>query len=344
MGATDDIAVRWRQQRVTRLVTGSIVWLVVLCGLVYYKWGSAEAAIAGVRASGRWSGTAEGLTMGGTLRAFVFYFRRIWIALAFGLVIAAMVRAFVSPRRIVVLFGRNRLIRSQLACGLAGAPLMLCSCCVTPIFQSVYETGARLSSAVTVMLASPGLNPAALLLTFLLFPAKLGWARLCSALAATLLLPPLLESISGKVRVRPLLVDDSREREDSESFRGAAVSFMRALWHVSLRTIPYLVIGVFVSSLMVPWALRLSTGGPILVASVAAVAVVVSLPTFFEFPFALLLMSAGSPGGAAAMLIAGPLINLPSLIIFGRETSLRVAAGLAVGVWLIAVLAALGVS
>jgi len=80
------------------------------------------------------------------------------------------------------------------------------------------------------------------------------------------------------------------------------------------------------------------------VASVAAVAVVVSLPTFFEFPFALLLMSAGSPGGAAAMLIAGPLINLPSLIIFGRETSLRVAAGLAVGVWLIAVLAALGVS
>ena len=344
MGATDDIAVRWRQQRVTRLVTGSTVWLVVLCGLVYYKWGGAETAIAGVRASGRWSGTAQALTMGGTLPAFAFYFRRIWIALVFGLVIAAMVRAFVSPRRIVVLFGRDRLIRSQLACGLAGAPLMLCSCCVTPIFQSVYETGARLSSAVTVMLASPGLNPAALLLTFLLFPAKLAWARLCGALAATLLLPPLLEAMSGKVRERSLLVDDSRELDDSESLRGAAVSFIRALWHISQRTIPYIVIGVVVSSLIVPWTLSLSTGGPILVGSVAALAVVISLPTFFEFPFALLLMSAGSPGAAAAMLIAGPIINLPSLIIFGRETSLRAAAGLAVGVWLIALLAALGVS
>src|SRR5262249_10552759 len=155
---------------VTRLVTGSVVWLVALCGLFYYKWGSAEAAIGAVRASGRWSGNAAALTTGDALRASVVYFRRIWIALAVGLVIAAMVRAFVAPRRIVALFGRGQSIRSQITSGLTGAPLMLCSCCVTPVFQSVYETGARLSSALTVMLASPGLNPAALLLTFLLFP------------------------------------------------------------------------------------------------------------------------------------------------------------------------------
>ncbi len=38
---------------------------------------------------------------------------------------------------------------------------MLCSCCVPPIVTSVYEQGARLGSALAVMLAAPGLNLAA---------------------------------------------------------------------------------------------------------------------------------------------------------------------------------------
>src|SRR5437763_16874942 len=74
---------------------------------------------------------------------------------------------------------------------------MLCSCCITPVFQSVYERGARLGSALAVMLASPGLNPAALLLTFILFPGPLAVAGLTAALAIVFVLPVALERMFG---------------------------------------------------------------------------------------------------------------------------------------------------
>jgi uncharacterized membrane protein YraQ (UPF0718 family) len=333
---------RRQEHQAIRLLI-SVVWLVVLCSLFYYKWGSAGAALAGVRVSGRWAGSAAPLTTGDVLRASVFYFRRIWIALTFGLVIAAMVRAFVSPRRIVALFGGARSIRSQIACGVTGAPLMLCSCCVTPVFQSVYEAGARLSSALTLMLSAPGLNPAALLLTFLLFPAKIAWARLCGVLTAMLLLPRGVERLSGVSSVTSRPDDDLPELDVFANPRGAALAFLKALGHVSLRTIPYIVIGVTISSLIVPWSIRLSTDGPLVIAFVAVLAVLVALPTFFELPLALLLAGVGAPGAAAAMLVAGPIVNLPSLAILWRETTPGVALGLAAGVWLIAVLAGMTV-
>ncbi|MBV9945417.1 MAG: hypothetical protein JOZ69_01045, partial [Myxococcales bacterium] len=63
----------------------------------------------------------------------------------------------------------------------------------------------------------------------------------------------------------------------------------------------------------------------------------VALPTFFEIPIALVMLQMGaSPGAALAVLVAGPVVNLPSLFVLGRETSPRVALALAAGVWAIA--------
>jgi len=53
-----------REPRSGYLAGGFVVLLVVLCGLFYYKWGGAIRTVSGVRALGRWSGTAEGLTTG----------------------------------------------------------------------------------------------------------------------------------------------------------------------------------------------------------------------------------------------------------------------------------------
>ncbi len=82
----------------------------------------------------------------------------------------------------------ERLERSPLpayaAAGAAGAPLMLCSCCVAPIFTAVYERSRQLGSALAVMLAAPSLNPAALALTFMFFAPGIAWIRLALALVA----------------------------------------------------------------------------------------------------------------------------------------------------------------
>src|SRR2546426_9290983 len=60
----------------------------------------------------------------------------------------------VPPRRVAGLLSWGGPVRRQVAAGLAGTPLMLCSCCITPIFQSVYERGAR-SEEHTSELQSP---------------------------------------------------------------------------------------------------------------------------------------------------------------------------------------------
>jgi uncharacterized membrane protein YraQ (UPF0718 family) len=70
------------------------------------------------------------------------------------------------------------------------------------------------------MLASPGLNPAALTLTFLLFPPSLAFGRLAAALAAVLLLPVALEHLFGASLVLPTarspVVEDDGPRSPQE--------------------------------------------------------------------------------------------------------------------------------
>ena len=63
---------------------------------------------------------------------------------------------------------------------------------------------------------------------------------------------------------------------------------------------------------------------------VALIAVLLTLPSMFEIPLALSVLAAGGPAGAAAaLLFAGPAINLPSLLVIGRYSSWKVAAGAA---------------
>jgi uncharacterized membrane protein YraQ (UPF0718 family) len=65
-----------------------------------------------------------------------------------------------------------------------------------------------------------------------------------------------------------------------------------------------------------------------------------AMPTFFEIPLALLLLSIGAPTGAAvALMIAGPAINLPSLFTIGRSTNWKVSTAVALAIFVLAVVA-----
>ncbi len=330
------------------VVTGVVLFLAALSGLFYYKWGGSLRTIDKVRAAGQWSTSAEALTAGGVWQGVLYYMRRVWIALALGVLIAATVRTFVSARWVTGFLGRGGAAKRQIAGGLAGAPLMLCSCCVTPIFTSVYEQGARLGSALAVMLAAPGLNLAALVLTFLLFPLDLSLARLAGALVAVLVLPALLERLFGASArsVRASRLTGAADEDDlPRNAREFVVRFGKSLLYVTAVTVPFIVAGVALSALLLPGLDGLSKGGALVATlAVGGLAVLIALPTFFEIPLALLLLGAGQPGAAAAMLLAGPIVNLPSLFVLARETNAKVSAALGAGIWLIAVACGVAVS
>lgn len=63
-----------------------------------------------------------------------------------------------------------------------------------------------------------------------------------------------------------------------------------------------------------------------------------ALPTFFEIPLTVTLLAAGAPAGAAAaLLFAGPAVNLASLLTVGREAGWRAVWAVGAMVWLTAV-------
>src|SRR5882672_10133381 len=187
--------------------------LVIVGALIAYKSSTALGVIGKVSATGVITPRGNvipriGASQAGVVTRTVNYFLVIWPALLFGTLISAAVSTFVSPQWLARLLG-SRSLRSQAIAGLAGAPLMLCSCCVAPIFTGVYERSARLGPSLGLMLAAPALNPAALILTFMLFDYKIGVTRAAASVAAVLFTGLIADRIFGKTEVH-CDVDDWR--------------------------------------------------------------------------------------------------------------------------------------
>ena len=330
-------------------LTGLALLLGILTALFYYKWGASLRVLTAVGERGTLAVSPATLLDGGVVAATRFYFGKIWPALTYGVLVGAAVRAAIPSRWVQRWLG-GASARPTLVGALLGAPLMLCSCCVTPIFSGLYERGARLGPALAVLLASPGLNAAALVLGFALLPLRVAGSRLAAALVIVFAIPALagrlLERPAATAAEAACAVDApvvASEGDEDMRLPALALRFVKSVVYMTVITVPLIVVGVLLSGLVMPYVSRLGAGGVVLaVVSVALVATLVALPTFFEIPIALLLLAAGAPMGAAvAFVIAGPIVNLASLFVLGRETSPRVALFVAGGVWLVASVAGL---
>lgn len=214
---------------------------------------------------------------------------------------------------------------------------MLCSCCVAPVFSGMYERSSKLAPSLALMLAAPALNPAALILTFMLFGYRVAATRVIIAACAVFLTGVVIERL---VHVKPIECAPL----DQEDGRSLLLRFITSCAHVAIRTLPLIVAGVLVSMAIALWlpvgALASSRGQLLATIIVALIALPLAMPTFFEIPLALLLLSAGAPiGAAAALMIAGPAINLPSLFTIARSTNWKVAGAVAFSIFVFAVLA-----
>lgn len=314
--------------------------LIIVGALVVYKTTAAIAVIGKVQNSGTFQPRTNVVPLPGNptqisiVARSVNYFAVIWPALLFGILISGAVRVLNLPSWLTAALGGG-VVRSQLAAGLAGAPLMLCSCCAAPVFSGVYERSARLGPSLTLMLAAPSLNPATLILTFMLFDHRIAMMRVIIAVVLVFFTGAVVEKLFN---VRSINCPATSIEPANQS---VFVAFVKSTLQVAWRTVPLIALGVLVSmaiALLLPWANLSSAGGQILVVvAVALVAVPLAMPTFFEIPLALLLVSAGAPAGAAiAMLIAGPAINLPSLFTIARSTNWKVATSVAATVFVLA--------
>src|SRR5258708_7316744 len=203
---------------IQRVVYFALPTLIIIGALIAYKSSAALGVIGKVSATGALTPRGNVIPLVGASGVSVLtrtlnYFLVIWPALFFGILISGAVTTFVSPRLLVRALGKGSL-RAQLIAGAAGAPLMLCSCCVAPIFKGVYERSARLGPSLGLMLAAPALNPAALILTFMLFDFWIAGTRAAASIALVLFTGMIADKIFGGTRV-PCEVDDT-----SQNFSG----------------------------------------------------------------------------------------------------------------------------
>src|SRR5438132_13547741 len=185
------------------------------------------------------------------------------------------------------------------------------------------------------MLAAPSLNPAALVLTFMLFGGRIGITRLVMGAAIVFLTATLVDKFFSGEKA-------DCQIESEETGQSMPIAFLRSCLQVAVRTVPLIVAGVLISmliALLLPSGIFVSGWGRIAsIVVIALIAVPLALPTFFEIPLALILISAGAPAAVAVpLLIAGPAVNLPSLLTIARSTGWRVAGTVAATVFAIAV-------
>lgn len=327
---------------INRVVYFALPTLLIIGALIAYKSSAAVAVIGKVSNTGVFNPRGDVIPFVGGAGANVLtqtlnYFLVIWPALLFGILIGAAVTTFVSPRWLARALGKGS-VRGQLIAGAAGAPLMLCSCCVAPIFKGVYERSARLGPSLALMLAAPALNPAVLILTFMLFDYKIAGMRVAASVAAVLFTGAIADKIFHRSSIPCEVEDTSRKL----SRRLLLLRFVRSCGQLALRLVPVIVIGVLASMIIARWLPTGAFSSPgaklLAVVVVATFAIPLALPTFFEIPLAFVLLASGAPVGAAlALLIAGPAINLPSLLTIMKSTNWKVAAVVAASVWVIAV-------
>ncbi len=148
--------------------------------------------------------------------------------------------------------------------------------------------------------------------------------------------------VASITRAIKLPINLSEEVEPATGWPQLFTSYGKSLLYVTLRTVPLVIIGIWMSMWIMGrlplTTLGLTAGTRIVgIAIVALIAMLLTLPSLFEIPLALSILAVGGPAGAAAaVLFAGPAINLPSLLVIGRYSSWKVAVMLASLVWVIA--------
>jgi uncharacterized protein len=327
------------KEKSTAMNVAALGLVVLVLGLGYFKWGASWLAVSGAHTTHTFDIKTAPYVSTGMIGGTIAYFKKVWIALTFGVLLGGTLRVAITPSKVAEWLG-GKGARSMLQGALAGAPLFLCSCCVTPIFSGLHKRGARLGPNLAVMFAAPALNVAALAVTLFVFPTKLGILRIASALVIVFGLAPLVGRAFEAQRRAAGLSETCAIAEEPEvlTLKTLPLRWVKSVGYIALMTLPIVVFGVLLSTLLLPYMQSLSQQSMVLAVVVTAlIGAMVALPTFLEIPLALSLLAAGAPAGAAmALLIAGPVINLPSLLVLAREVSPRAAISVFVGVWCIA--------
>ena len=246
--------------------------------------------------------------------------------LLLGFLIAGVLHVFVQQKFYANYLSRNNKL-SVLWAALLGVPLPLCSCGVIPTAIGLKNEKASKGAIASFLIATPQTGIDSILATFSLM--GLGFAIIRPVAA-------LVTGVCGGLLVNRLVRDNENANENENcqlSNDHVLPKYLRVLkygYYDMIRDIGLrLLIGLIVAALIqvaVPDEFFLSFGSQPLVQMlvILGIAVPMYICSTGSIPVAAALMMKGlSPGAALVMLMAGPAVNLASILVVHKAMGRR---------------------
>ena len=244
--------------------------------------------------------------------------------LLLGFLIAGILHVFVPKKFYAKYLSRNNKL-SVLWAALLGVPLPLCSCGVIPTAVGLKNEGASKGAVASFLIATPQTGIDSILATFSLMGLGFAVVRPVAALV-TGVCGGFLVNRLVKANEREYIAEASCKVESSNRlWRVLKYAYFDMIQDIGLR----LTIGLLVAALInvaVPDEFFLSFGKQPLLQML--VILVVAVPMYIcstgSIPVAAALMMKGlSPGAALVMLMAGPAVNIASILVVRKSMGSR---------------------
>jgi uncharacterized membrane protein YraQ (UPF0718 family) len=266
--------------------------------------------------------------------------------------IAGAISAFLSQAAILKYFGpRAKKLVSYSVASVSGTVLAVCSCTVLPLFGGIYKRGAGLGPAIAFLYAAPAINVLAIVYSARLLGYDIGIARAvmeqsqADSKAFDMMAAQASDGMGTRLQVLFLLtlvgilVFAASQQWALIGIllvilavtlwrffsRGEMSLWMKETWRFVRLIIPWLLIGVFIAGMIrvgVPEsAINSAVGGNGLLANFTAsfLGSIMYFATLTEVPIVRSFLDLGmGKGPALALLLAGPTLSLPSMLVIRK--------------------------
>ena len=274
------------------------------------------------------------------------YIQKAWFCLGMAFLIAGAVQTFIPKELIVKHLGRRN-PRAYLIAAFGGPLLSVCSCSIIPLFAAIKKRGAGLGPAVTFLLATPAVNPAAVILTFSLVGWQFVIGRIILALSAAIITGVIIERIWYKQELDGISELKVEYLEEKFSLIPVLKEWLKNVWDFIKKILPLVLLGIFIIGIikifLTPEIISKYLGQGLWQTALASImGVVMYTPTLVEIPFIreLLILGMGT-GPALAFLLTAPALSLPSMLGVSRVLRWKIVLNYALIMWVLGIIGGL---
>lgn len=221
--------------------------------------------------------------------------------------------------------------RSVLNAALLGVPLPLCSCGVIPTAMSLKKEGASKGATVSFLIATPQTGVDSIIATYSLLGLPFALIRPVAALLTSLFGGQMVNLLDKNDSAENVRTDVSASASGSDvSLPGKMAKVLRYAYVDMMQDIgKWLVVGLIVAGLItvfVPDSFFALFSDNSLLSML--IVLLFSIPMYLcatgSIPIAAALMMKGlSPGTALVLLMAGPAVNVASMLVVGKVLGRR---------------------